>query len=263
MIDERFQYGPEEHSFYQEQGYTIFEHYLTPEALAACRANIDTMPADKADTVGPDELISTHQQEPWVYEMAVQPKLLNMLEQQIGPDILLWSTHLLCKPPHTGKMVPWHQDAPYWNVTGRFGAGVWIALDDMDEDNGAMSVIPGWHRQGALPVQASQFIEGFNQEIVPAALPDDVEQRRVAYTMRAGQMAIHDVMIPHNSPPNRSDRWRRALVLRYLGADGELGEKTYTNYKTGEPFEREYFLVRGRDVTGRGLRKSPFENVNR
>ena len=94
---------------------------------------------------------------------------------------------------------------------------------------------------------------------MPSALPNDLEQRRAPYLMRAGQMAIHDVMIPHNSPPNRSDRWRRVLVLRYIAADSQFGRKTYKNHSTGAPFDREYFLVRGRDLQELGLRRSPFE----
>lgn len=259
MIDSRFNYTAKQHGFYQEQGYCIFADFLTQDALAFCRAEVDRMLADRAANVEPDQLIGTHQQEPWVFELAVQPKVLDMIERQIGPDILLWSTHLLCKPPHTGLLVPWHQDAPYWNVKGRFAAGLWIALDDMDQDNGAMSVLAGWHRKGVLPIQDSQFIEGFTQEIVPAALPKDLGQSQVTYEMKAGQMAIHDVMIPHNSPPNKSDRWRRALVLRYIAAGGQLGAKTYTNYNTGQPFDREPFLVRGEDVQGLGLRHNPFQ----
>ena len=121
-----------------------------------------------------------------------------------------------------------------------------------------MSVIPGWHRKGTLRIQNSQFIEGFTQEIVPSVLPDDLKQRRVAYLIKAGQMAIHDAMIPHNSPPNRSDRWRRVMVLRYIAADSQIASKPYTNYKTGEPFDREFFLVRGADVLGHGPRRSPY-----
>ena len=261
MIDDRFQYTGKEHAFYDRQGYFLFDHFLTEQALATCRGQVDRMLKQRHPQVPADQIISTHQQDPWVFELATQMKLLDMIEHQIGPNILLWSTHLLCKPPRTGELVPWHQDAPYWNVTGRFASSAWIAFDDIDEDNGAMSVVPEWHRKGTLPIQNSKFLEGFTQEIVPSTLPDDLEQRRVPYLMQAGQMAIHHVMIPHNSPPNGSDRWRRVLVLRYVSADGQVGNKTYTNYTTGAPFEREAFLVRGRDVLSLGLRRSPFEGA--
>ena len=65
-------------------------------------------------------------------------------------------------------------------------------------------------------------------------------------------------MIPHNSLPNRSNRWRRVLVLRYIEAAGEVEEKQYKDYRTGESFARECYLVRGKDVKNHGLKKSPF-----
>ena len=258
-IDDRFEYGESEHAFYEENGYFLFDHFLTDEAAAACRARVVGMIGRLHESVAPEMMIGVHQYERWIFDMAAEPKLLDVIERQIGPDILLWASHMLCKPPRTGEAVPWHQDAPYWNLSGRFGAGVWIALSDVDEDNGAMSVIPGWHQKGTLPIQESGVIKGFHSEIVPSALPDDVDERRIQYILKAGQMGMHDVMIPHNSPPNRSDRWRLVLVLRYIAADAQLGPNTYYHYETGEPFEREFFLVRGQDARGLGLRRSPFE----
>ena len=67
-------------------------------------------------------------------------------------------------------------------------------------------------------------------------------------------------MTPHNSTPNKSDHWRRVLVFRYIAADGELAPSTYYNYRTNEPFDRVFYLVRGEDVNNLGLPRSPFEN---
>ena len=71
-------------------------------------------------------------------------------------------------------------------------------------------------------------------------------------------MATHDTMLPHSSTPNRSDRWRRHIGFRYMAADGQLADKSYRNFRTLEPFPREFFLVRGEDVKGYGLKRSPF-----
>lgn len=180
-----------------------------------------------------------------------------MMERFTGPDIVLWSAMFLNKPPGKGVVVPWHQDRPYWNVTGHFSPALWIPLDDVDDENGGMSVIPGWHAKETLPIR--KFVEddpeAFTQEVDPAALPANVDQIKVQYHLKAGQAAIHDVMLPHSSKPNRSKRWRRVMILRYLSADGQLGPAQYTNYMTGERFEREGVLVRGRDVAHRGWKR--------
>ena len=119
--------------------------------------------------------------------------------------------------------------------------------------------LPGWHRRGKLPIH-KRDAELFDEEIDAAALPADIDSLKVEYRLKAGQMATHDTMIPHNSPPNHSDRWRRVLVLRYMASDGVMGAKQYANYMTGEAFDRECFLLRGRDVQNKGLPTSPFSD---
>ena len=80
---------------------------------------------------------------------------------------------------------------------------------------------------------------------------------KVKYKLKAGQCAMHDTMMPHNSPPNRSNRWRRILILRYMDADGAMGSREYEDFRSGNKFTREYYLVRGEDVSNRGLQRHP------
>lgn len=256
MIDGQFIYGDREHDKYLQEGYLVFDKFLTDECLARCRKECDRMIDQLQVGRSPELIIAAHQQEPWIFELSRAPQIVDMLEKQIGPNIVLWSTHMLCKAPRTGEFVPWHQDAPYWNVRGNFGPGIWIPFDDIDDDNGAMAVLPGWHTKGTL-ARRDSGLDGFNEEIHPNAMPDDLDELKVAYTLRAGQAAIHNVMMPHASPPNRSDRWRRVLVLRYIAAGGEFGHKTYEDYRTGVPFDRQYILVRGEDMAHQGLKRSP------
>ena len=257
-LHDEFTYTNEQHARYERDGYLFFDSFLSDDGLARCRQECDRMIAILQPGRSPQLMISAHQQERWIFDVASEPKVLDMLEKQIGPNIVLWSSHMLCKAPHTGEYVPWHQDAPYWNVTGNFASGIWIPFDDIDHDNGAMCVVPGWHKKGQLPRRDSG-LSGFDEEIEPTALPEDVDEDKVEYRLKAGQAALHNVMMPHSSPPNQSDRWRRVLVLRYIAADGEFGGKTYEDYRTGEPFAREFFLVRGEDVANKRLKRSPFE----
>ena len=146
-----------------------------------------------------------------------------------------------------------------------------------------MSVLPGFHRRGALRTAAAPFL-GFTQQVDPAELPEpaELEAALVPYTLPAGHVGLHDVFAPHGSGPNVSDRWRRVIVARFIAADAELGESTYpdvrrrdfldlrlrvslligtsaSQYRTGVPFAREYFLVSGEDRKGRGFRRHAFE----
>jgi ectoine hydroxylase-related dioxygenase (phytanoyl-CoA dioxygenase family) len=137
---------------------------------------------------------------------------------------------------------------------------VWIPLDDVDEENGTLSILPDWHTKGKLPRLIDKGDKPlFKEEIAAKVLPEDIDQRTVTYRLKAGQMATHHTMLPHCSTPNRSDRWRRHIGIRYVAADGQLGEKVYKDFRTLKPFNREFFLVRGKDVQGYGLKHSPFE----
>jgi hypothetical protein len=258
LIHDDFTYTEADHTSYTEQGYRIFDHFLSEDGLATCRTEIDAIFTRLEPGRDHAQIYSAHQQEPWMFDLARDPAILDMLEHQIGPNIVLWSSHLICKAPGTGITIPWHQDAPYWNVKGVLPAGIWIAFDDMDEDNGAMSVLPGWHTKGKLPTKPNPDCITFDTRIDPAALPENANELRAQYRMPAGGAAIHDTMIPHVSRPNVSERWRRVLVLRYIRADAELGDKEYEDYRDGSSFPRRFFLVRGEDTNARELETTPF-----
>ena len=260
LIEDNFVYSDEAHAQYEKEGFYIFDSCLTPEGVDVCEANIERMIRELHPESLSEEMIGPHQRgERWVWDLATEPQILDMIEWQIGPDILLWAIHILAKRPRTGIDVPWHQDAPYWNVKGNMPGSVWIAVDDVDEANGTMSIIPGWHTKGTLPRKDTGSDTVFTEEIDAGALPDNVDDVKVTYLLKAGQMATHHTMLPHTSTPNTSDRWRRVIAIRYIAADATLGEKTYTCPVTREPFQREFFLVRGNDINGHGLRTSPFD----
>ena len=111
-----------------------------------------------------------------------------------------------------------------------------------------MAVVPGWHNRGALPTRRSGLDSVFAQEIEPAALPTDVEDIKVEYLIKAGQAAIHDVMIPHNSPPNRCRTLAAGAGSALRRGGHRVRPEVYRHYRTAEPFNRAYFLVRGRDI---------------
>lgn len=252
-VNPDFTFTQSDHERYQREGYAFLGKILTPAGLESARERLDRMIRDLHPSLKPDEIYSAHQQESWLLAIAACKPLLDVIEYDVGPNIVLWSTHLICKPPKTGRPIPWHQDRTYWNTT-KLGGSVWLAFDDVDENNGTMFVLPGWHRRTDLTRRATGD-EFFDEEIDPAMLPADVDRLQVPYYLKAGEAAVHDTMIPHRSTPNRSDRWRRVLVCRYMSAEGDMGTKEYPDYRTGQMFPRRYLLVRGQDVLNRRLER--------
>ena len=147
-----------------------------------------------------------------LYDIATDPRILDLVQDIVGPDILCWATAILSKKPHDPKAVPWHQDASFWALSPARTVTVWLAIDDADEDNSAMRFIPGTHTKGALPVA-----ETTGDENVFHKGTADADQMGAPFTnaLKAGQMSLHADMLVHGSQPNTSDRRRCGFTLRF------------------------------------------------
>ncbi len=139
--------------------------------------------------------------------------LLDIVESLIGPDIQLFHDQALYKPAHHGGEVYWHQDNGYWQCTPPDLVSIWIALDDADEANGCMNVIPGSYLAG-LASHGRAKSEGAE---VPALLQVDADaERAVSVPVEAGCAMVHHCMTLHQTNRNRSHRDRRAMAIHYM-----------------------------------------------
>lgn len=146
-----------------------------------------------------------------IYDLATEPRILDYVQDIVGPDIICWATHFFCKLPHDTKHVPWHQDASYWDMTPARTVTVWLAIDDADVENACMYVIPETHRKGHLKWKRTDKPAVLDQEIV------DIESfgEPAPIELKAGRISLHADMLVHGSQPNRSNRRRCGLTLRY------------------------------------------------
>ena len=151
------------------------------------------------------------------------------------------------------------QDAPYWNIYPERHGVVWVALEETTEANGTMSVLPGHHTRGCIPRFRDETRGNFVHNIRPEQLPPPAELRRrkVDYCFAPGTGAVHDIMMPHTSLPNRTRAARRAFNLRYCSAEGLLGASLYSHPLSGEATGREFILVCGEDTESRGFGRLP------
>lgn len=148
-----------------------------------------------------------------IYDMVMHPALLDAVESLVGPDFIAWGTHFFCKLPGDPKSVAWHQDAPYWPLAPMQTVTAWIAIDDVDDSNSAMRVIPGSHRAGPLTMRPSRPEEN---NVLHQTLDGPVVQEEPAsIILRAGQFSLHSDLLVHGSLPNPSERRRCGLTVRY------------------------------------------------
>ena len=76
--------------------------------------------------------------------------LLDIVDQLIGRDIIVWGSRIFSKAPQTGRATPWHQDGEYWPIRPLATATVWIAIDESNEHNGCLKILTGSNRAKTL-----------------------------------------------------------------------------------------------------------------
>ena len=145
--------------------------------------------------------------------------------------------------------VPFHQDGQYWPIEPLATCSVWIAIDDVDAENGCMRFLPQSHRQPSLPhVVDERDNLVLNQTLAPGTLDDT---QAVDVELQAGQMSMHDIHLVHGSNPNTSNRRRAGLAVRYMPATSHFQRKNMRSAGYTVNFEsRPIWLLRGRDVSG-------------
>ena len=173
----------------------------------------------------------------WVDELTRHPRVLDAVEQVLGPNILAWNSSWFVKMPGDKSFIGWHQDGAYWGLEPMEVLTAWIALGPVTPENGCMRVIPGSHTRTHLPQrdtfdQNSALTRG--QEIAVAV----DEARAVDLTLAPGQMSMHHLWIVHGSNANQSDLPRIGLAVRYVST-------RVRQQDADDPFA---MLVRGEDT---------------
>ncbi len=212
----------------------------------------------------PEFLISVHTEDPGnegirghraFFDLCSDTGIVDMVEQLIGPDIVLWACQIFGKRAKDGLEIPWHQDGAYWPIRPLATCTAWVALDDSKPENGCLRVLPGYHRaRELLPHRACEREGvGLNQELDPGAY-DEADATDIV--LKAGQLSFHDVFMPHGSHANRSERPRMGVAIRYMPAtslyDRSLAEPPRTpvpGYRV-DLANRPIFLLRGSDRHG-------------
>ena len=144
---------------------------------------------------------------------ALEPKLLDLAEAVLGPDVELFNEgQSLVKEPVGGHPKNLHQDAAYFEHRFEGPMGVLVYLVDTDERNGCLHVVPGSHNLGLLEHEDTFSHLGLNEEDWPW-------ERSLPVKGQAGDAVIFHVNTIHGSKPNWSESPRPVVIHRYRRAD--------------------------------------------
>ena len=114
------------------------------------RAQLEAFEADAGPLAGKLRQKS-HLLFTWLNDLIRHERILDAVEDVIGPDILCWGTSFFIKEPHNPAYVSWHQDLTYWGLDPADIVTAWVALSDSTTENGAMRVVPGSHTMAQVP----------------------------------------------------------------------------------------------------------------
>lgn len=201
---------------YEKDGYLSPIPILTADEVAFCRAEEERLQRAVAASSTPRLSAHLHLHFRWAYDLVTDPRILDVIEAIIGPNILVHSSTMFGKRPGDEQYVSWHQDGYYINLNTPAFVSAWVALSDSDVENGCLRVIPGSHRQGRLPhgetskSEKNMLLTG--QEVAVAI----DEESAVDLVLRPGEASLHHVDLLHGSNANRSGRPRIGFAIRYV-----------------------------------------------
>lgn len=149
-------------------------------------------------------------------ELATLPRVLEIIEQLIGPNILLYNVTYIVKEAGSQSHVSWHQDLTYWGLSHDDQVSMWLALSPATAESGCMRMVSGSHVHGRLEHEitedeANVLLQG---QTVCGVNEDDA----VMCPLQPGQASFHHGWTLHASMPNRSDDRRIGLNVQYLAA---------------------------------------------
>ena len=151
----------------------------------------------------------------WMDALVRDARIVDHVERIVGPDILVMSADIWRKVAAETRHISWHQDAGYWYLEPRDIVTAWVALTPSTTENGCMRFALGTHRLDLVdhentyaPDNMLSHGQTVKLEIDDWATLDDV--------MEPGQMSLHHALLAHGSGPNRTDKARVAMCIRYL-----------------------------------------------
>ncbi len=214
---------------FKREGYVVIERAIGGDLLAGLQADADTATEEEHGRLarGEDLFVPVSQlddryvisgfvrRSTFVRQLVFGELLASICRATLGTEAFLYSETFVCKAPNNQHGWIWHQDSSYLDYVdcGHYppNLGVWIALDDMTPENGALRVIPF----SILNVRKVIPHDLKTKAWTSTKVVDFGDHEGVLLSVPAGSIVVTDGALPHASDPNRTDRARRAYLLQY------------------------------------------------
>lgn len=226
---------------YDRDGFVVVRQFLVEDDLAVLTRQLDryisevvpTLPDGDAfyhDKSRPETLKQMQHmgQDAFFRDYRQHKSWCELATTLIGEPAQAQEPEWFNKPPGIEHLTPPHQDNYYFNLLPPNAATLWLALDDVDAENGCLRYVRGSHRRGLRPHAATSVL-GFSQGITDYG-PGDTESE-VAVKLRPGDLVAHHCETIHRADVNRSaTRNRRAFAFVFRGESCQLNEEAHQRY---------------------------------
>jgi ectoine hydroxylase-related dioxygenase (phytanoyl-CoA dioxygenase family) len=185
---------------------------------------------------------------PWFTKLVQDPRILDKIEDLIGPDIMVFTSTFFIKEPHSPTVAAWHQDSTYYGIGDKPEvATAWIALTEASHEAGCMDVLP--HESGGprLFNHAANAVENSVNRAAQVVTEPLDESGMETMSLQPGQFSLHHGLCLHRSGPNNSNHRRIGVGMNFISPR----EKPLGKFKTCA------MLVRGEDRYGHFERVTP------
>jgi chlorinating enzyme len=201
---------------FARNGYHFPIRALSGEQAGVYRAKLEAIEAQLRQPLMTTSLRNKpHLALAWADELIRHPRILDAVEDILGPNLLVWSSSFFIKDAHDPHYISWHQDSTYWGLSHPDVVTAWLALSPSTTANGCMRVDPGTHLMDQLPhkdtfAQNNLLTRGQEVQV-------EVDARRVVdIELQPGEFSLHHVRLVHGSDPNRSGERRIGFAVRYV-----------------------------------------------
>jgi len=200
---------------FNDQGFVFPVPVLDPAEVADCRAALEAHEARHGGTLPAEHRAKSHLLFAWIDDLIRDGRILDPIEDLIGPDILCWNTIFWIKEAGSKSFVSWHQDINYWGLAGGEVITAWLALSPATPESGCMRVLPGSHLDPAMAHRDSFDADNMLTRGQQIAAGID-EAAAVPMALEPGEMSLHSVRLAHASGANLAADRRIGLSLHFM-----------------------------------------------
>lgn len=224
---------------FRQDGYVTPVPVLDAAEVQSLRGKLEAVEAAQDGALYPGQRSKSFLLFKWLNDLVRDPRILDPVEQLIGPDILLWNTIFWIKEAGAGSFISWHQDTRYWGLSSEEVVTAWIALSPASLEAGCMRVMPGTHR-GEVLKHEDRWHED-NMLTRGQEISQGIDEDKAVYMpLEPGQMSIHNYRLAHASGPNNSGDRRIGISMHFMPPDTK---QIIGNWDCAA-------LVRGKDAFG-------------